>query len=190
MTECISFLHSVFTSQSAARITHWCTALWWTSRSDWRRTNRSCVTTTPQSSKTASSWHVSTAVGPSSARSSGPHARWWGARSSSQWWSSLNTCPSCASRSAALKGETDGVQTDTSDQRDRCFWDTTNRCVLCRMGLYSLTGASHTRVCTRKFNGGIQDGVWIVHGPIFCSVYSDKWFPLSCGLPLALHQPC
>ncbi|XP_050978051.1 calcium-activated potassium channel subunit beta-2 isoform X2 [Labeo rohita] len=28
-----------------------------------------------------------------------------------------------------------------------------------RMGLYSLTGASHTRVCTRKFNGGIQDGV-------------------------------
>ncbi|XP_005172907.1 calcium-activated potassium channel subunit beta-2 isoform X1 [Danio rerio] len=28
-----------------------------------------------------------------------------------------------------------------------------------RMGLYSLRGASHAQVCTRKFNGGIQDVV-------------------------------
>ncbi len=152
---------------------------------------------TPRSSRTASSWHVSTAAGPSLARSSGPRACWWGAHSSSPWWSSLSTCLSCASKSAALKGETDGVQTDTLDQRDICFWVRSNRCVPCRMGLYSLTGASQTRVCTQKFNGGIQDGVWMevsacdtVNGPVFySSAYSDKVFPFlwpSSDAPSAL----
>ncbi len=184
-SKCTSFFPcSVFTSQSASRIPRWCTALWWTSQTAWRRTSRFCVTMTPRSCRTASSWHASTAAGPSFARSSGPRARWWGAHSSSPWWSSLSTCLFCASRSAALKGETDGVQTDTSDQRDRYFWARSNRCVPCRMGFYSLTGASHNRVCTRKFNGSLQDGVWIacdtVNEPVFYpSAYSDKVFPLS-----------
>lgn len=199
-SKCISFFPiSVFTSRSAARIIRWCTLSWWTSPSDWRRTNRFCVTTTPQSSRTASSWHVSMAAGPSLAPSSGPRAHWWGARSSSQWSSSLSTCPSCASRSAALKGETDGVQTDTSDQRDRCLWERSNRCVPYRMGLYPLMGASHTKVCTRKFNGGIQERVWmwmekamceLVNGPVFYpSVYSKSVFALmwsSSDAPSAL----
>lgn len=127
------------------------------------------------------------AAGPSLAPSSGPRARWWGAHSSSQWSSSLSTCPSCASRSAALKGETDGVQTDTQT-RDTGAFERSNRCVPCRMRLYPLTGASHTKVLTRKFNSGIQDGVWmwmekamceLVNGPVFnSSVYSNSVFAL------------